>query len=92
MSTYLLNESGNWARFFFSDSEIVTQSRIYLFEAGMKYSLTPSLTASMDLGFNTKQKELSTSDLYNWDWSSAYLRIGVVKSFDLFKPATLFSK
>jgi hypothetical protein len=92
MSTYLLNESGNWTRFFFSDSEIVTQSRIYLFEAGMKYSLTPSLTASMDLGFNTKQKELSTSDLYNWDWSSAYLRIGVVKSFDLFKPATLFSK
>jgi hypothetical protein len=92
MSTYLLNESGNWTRFFFSDSEIVTQSRIYLFEAGMKYSLTPSLTASMDLGFNTKQKELSTSVLYNWDWSSAYLRIGVIKSFDLFKPATLFSK
>jgi hypothetical protein len=92
MSTYLLNESGNWTRFFFSDSEIVTQSRIYLFDAGARYSLTASLSASVDLGFNTKQKELSTSGLYNWDWSSAYLRVGVIKSFDLFKPASLFSK
>jgi hypothetical protein len=92
MSTYLLNESGEWRKFNFSDAEIVTQSRVYLFEAGARYSLTPSLTASMDLGFNTKQKELSMTDLYNWDWSSAYLRIGVIKSFDLFKPATLFSR
>ena len=92
MSTYLLNESGEWRKFNFSDAEIVTQSRVYVFEAGMRYSLTPSLTASMDLGFNTKQKELSMTDLYNWDWSSAYLRIGVIKSFDLFKPATLFSR
>jgi len=61
-------------------------------EAGARYSLTASLSASVDLGYNTKQKELSTSGLHNWDWSSAYLRVGVIKSFDLFKPASLFSK
>jgi hypothetical protein len=91
-SIYLMNQSGDWRKIFLEKSDVVTKSQLYQVELGMKYRLTPSISAVVNLGFTTKQNELSSSPTYNWDWSSGFLRIGVTKTFNLFKPATLFSK
>lgn len=92
MFTYYINEQGNWKRSFFNDPEMVTKSQIYQFDLGVKYQLTPSVSGVVNLGYVTKQNELSINDSYNWDWSSGFIRIGVAKTFNLFQPRTLFSK
>ena len=91
-SIYLMNQSGAWRKFFLEESDVVTKSQVYQIEMGLKYSLTPSVSAMVNLGYTTKQNELSSNTTYNWDWSSGFVRIGVTKSFNLFKPASLFSK
>jgi hypothetical protein len=92
MFTYFINENGEWKRSFFNDPEIVTKSQTYQFDFGVKYQLTPSLSGVVNLGYVTKQNELSNSAAYNWDWSSGFLRIGIAKTFNFFEPKTLFSK
>jgi hypothetical protein len=92
MFTYFINESGNWESAIFRDSDIVTKSQTYQIDLGVKYQLTPSLSGVVNLGYVTKQKELSNTASYNWDWSSGFIRIGIAKTFNFFEPKTLFSK
>lgn len=90
--TYMINDDGEWERILHNKYDIITRSTLYQIDAGIKYQWTPSMFVTANIGFISKQEKLTTNETFNWNWGAGFLRVGIVKTFDVFKPSSLFSK